>query len=329
MVRKGLVESEQNSYHLYNNIILNLDNLDRVYEYIGRNSKKGLNEQLFTLFEKYKSKNQVLMEYCNSQIVRIEQNKTVEYFNGDLVELENVLTACYELFSVLNETFERDFSVRVFKDSKKFESIKNKVINILYQYGEFPEKDTILGNLNIVKNPTYINFKGAGSISLGNQEINLNNINGDIAISSLAINDIGKIKVTGNSIITIENLTSFHTFNNKNMLVIYLGGYHNKIRRDFIRLMYEQNPSVNYYHFGDIDAGGFYILEHLKRETKVNFVPYKMDLQTIKTHIKYAKKLTENDRSRLTKLLDTQYSEVVTYMLENDCKLEQESVHNF
>ena len=103
------------------------------------------------------------------------------------------------------------------------------------------------------------------------------------------LSDIDRIDVTGNKVITIENLTSFHTFNNKDMFIIYLGGYHNNIRREFIKKIYSQNPKVNFYHFGDIDAGGFYILEHLKQQTGVNFIPYKMDIETLKEYSKYTK----------------------------------------
>ncbi len=326
LVRKNLVVSKQNASHLYNNVDLKLENIEEGYNYIGRKSKRNINENVLNLLEKYKTKNEILMSYCNEQFERVRGNKSIEYFNGNLTELENILVACDSLFNVKIETFQRDFSVRVFKDSKIFENIKSKVINLLFQYGDFPEKESVLGNLNIVKNPTYINFKGAGTVTIANQMIDLSKINGDIAISSLAIEDIESIKVTGSSVITIENLTSFHTFNDNNMLIIYLGGYHNRIRREFIKKLYKQNPDVEYYHFGDIDAGGFYILEHLKRETSVEFVPYMMDVQTLKEHIKYSKSLTENDRVRLSNLLDSQYKDVITYMLENNCKIEQETI---
>lgn len=74
------------------------------------------------------------------------------------------------------------------------------------------------------------------------------------------------------------------------------------------------------------DAGGFYILEHLKRETGIEFQPYKMDLETLKEYQEYTKKLTINDRDRLIKLKESQFKEVIGYMLENDCKLEQEAI---
>lgn len=326
LVRKNLVIAKQNAARLHDIISLNLENIETAYNYIGRKSKKNINEKVIELLEKYKVKNEILSAYCNEQFERINRNKSVEYFNGDLTELEYILTACCGLLNVNVETYQRDFSVKVFRDSKIFENISSKVINLMFQYGDFPEKEAVLGNLNIVKNPTYINFKGAGSITLAEQKIDLARINGDIAISSLAIEDIDYINVTGNSVITIENLTSFHAFKDNNMLVIYLGGYHNSIRRQFVKKTHKQNPNVKYYHFGDIDAGGFYILEHLKRETGVGFIPYKMNIDTLKKHIKYTKPLTDNDRVRLSNLLNSQYKEVITYMLENNCKLEQESI---
>ncbi len=90
--------------------------------------------------------------------------------------------------------------------------------------------------------------------------------------------------------------------------------------------MYLQNNDIDFYHFGDIDAGGLYILNHLKRETGVDFKPYKMDINTIKMYAEFTRPLTENDRTRLLKLKNSEYNEVVDYMLENNCKLEQEAI---
>ncbi|MDD3751186.1 MAG: DUF2220 family protein [Tissierellia bacterium] len=327
LVRKELVFAKQSASHLYNNVIFNLEKLKEAYDYAGRISKKQKNDEVIKLLQKYESKNVILKRYCFEQYERINNNKSIEYFNDDLKELENVLIACCKALNVSTETYLRDFSIQVFKDSKLFEKISSKVINLLFQYGDFPEKETVLGNLNIVKNPSYINVKGNAVISLAGQELDLSKIKGDIAISSVSLCDIDNINVIGDSVITIENLTSFHTFNEPNMFTIYLGGYHNKIRREFIKKMYEKNPNISYLHFGDIDAGGFYILEHLRRETGVDFKPYKMDIETIKSYKGYTKKLTENDRIRLNRLLDSKYSNVIEFMLENNCKLEQESTN--
>ncbi|WP_422449407.1 Wadjet anti-phage system protein JetD domain-containing protein, partial [Thermoanaerobacterium sp. DL9XJH110] len=88
-----------------------------------------------------------------------------------------------------------------------------------------------------------------------------------IAISSSMLGDIDSVKVFRGKVMTVENLTTFHSFQEKDYFVIYLGGFHNRVRRDFIKMLYDQNSDATYYHFGDIDAGGFLILEHLKDTT--------------------------------------------------------------
>ena len=199
--------------------------------------------------------------------------------------------------------------------------------NLLYEYGDFPEKDQILPSFNLVKTPTYVNYKGAGKIIISGQTIDLLKLSSDIAISSKMLSDIERIEVLGSKVITIENLTSFHRFNEEDFFVIYLGGFHNTVRREFIKKLYEQNPQKQYYHFGDIDVGGFRILEHLKSKTKVPFMGYYMDIDTLVRYKEFSKKLTQNDRINLERLLiHDEYESVIDYMLENNCKLEQEAV---
>ncbi len=84
--------------------------------------------------------------------------------------------------------------------------------------------------------------------------------------------------------------------------MIYLGGYHNHSRRNLLMQIYQKLPDAQYYHFGDLDAGGFYILEHLKRKTGIPFQMFQMDIEILKKYEDYAKPLTENDKKRLMQL---------------------------
>ena len=93
-----------------------------------------------------------------------------------------------------------------------------------------------------------------------------------------------------------------------------------------IRKIYENNPDKKYYHYGDFDAGGFYILLALRRKTGILFSPLNINLETIKKYRDYTKKLMENDRIWLKNLLGGEFDVVINYMLENDCKLEQEAI---
>lgn len=327
LIRKQIIIAKANSACVYQDISLNLDKLEQAYEHIKRVPKRDINTSVIKLLQNYRDRNEILKHYCETQFERINSNKSIQFFNDNLIEFENILIAVDELPKLTTETFVRDFSIRVFKNSKVFEGLSTKVVNLLYEFGNFPEREQVLGNLNMIKNPTYVNFKGSGMIMIKGQSIDLTKLSSDIAISSMLLTDIDRIEITGKAVITIENLTSFHTFRNENMFAIYLGGYHNSIRREFIKKIFNQNPNILFYHFGDIDAGGFCILEHLKRQTGVDFNAYRMDLGTLKEYRMYSKKLTDNDRGRLSKLKDSQHSEVINYMLENNCKLEQEAIN--
>ena len=110
--------------------------------------------------------------------------------------------------------------------------------------------------------------------------------------------------------------------------MIYLGGYHNSVRRFLLREIYRAAPDAGYYHFGDIDVGGFLIYEDLCHRTGIPFKRYGMDLKHLMQYEKYGRALTENDRTRIERMLrenpDIEYADVLKYMLTAGVKLEQE-----
>ena len=318
------VKNTKNAFE--RSVILNTDSLGDIYKYLKRKPKAELNNTLLALMEKYLNENEVLNRYCSAQTERIRSNRSVERFDGDVDELEKTLRAIKEIFNVTEETYERDFSIRLYSDSKVFERIKKKAAWILFRYGDFPDEETVLEDLNIVKNPGHVYIKGNGSIVISGQKLDLSALKGDIAISSDLLKSIDEIRIGGNRLITIENLTTFNRFSDPQTLAVYLGGYHNSHRRNFIKKIFECNPEAEYLHFGDIDAGGFYILLHLRARTGIDFKPFRMDTSTLELYKSYSRPLTENDRKRLTDLLDTEFRDTVQYMLDNNCKLEQEAL---
>lgn len=305
---------------------LNTNRIDDCYSYLKRKPKKDVNAELLELLYGYAEGNDIVNLFCKEQIKRITNNKKAEHFKGNIQEYKDIVNVLQNITDIEQETYIRDFSIKILGDSKAFEKIKNTIVSILDEYGEFPDKDTILEDLNIVKNPGHVYIKGSGVINVDGQIINLNNLDGDIALSSSLLKKIHSIDISGNSILTIENLTTFNSYIPDNEFVIYLGGYHNSLRREFIKLLYKQNPDKEYFHYGDIDAGGFNILLHLRRKTNVDFKAIHMDIETLKNNMKYTQKLTESDRKRLRNLLGCEFDDVIKYMLENNCKLEQEAL---
>lgn len=323
---KEYITSKRKKNGIIDTVTLNVQFLDEVYRYISRTPKAQINEQLISLLDTYVDKNELLTRFCEAQKIRLSQNKKAEYFDGDVTEYEKLLKAVAMIFDVSEETFIRDYSIKVFGDSKTFESIKSKVKRLLFQYGDFPEEDTILEDLNIIKNPGHVYIKGSAVIVIKGQRLDLSELNGDIAISSALLPEISSITVTGSRVMTIENLTTFNAFHERDTFAVYLGGYHNSHRRNFIKKIYHDNPDADYYHFGDIDAGGFYILLHLRAKTAVHFIPYRMGIPELQQFKSCTKPLTDNDVKRLTALTDSEFSDTVNYMLEHNCKLEQEAL---
>lgn len=323
---KNFVIIKRQKNNVIVSISLNIAAVSEIYAFLGRTPKKDTNARLTQTLQSYIGCNDILDCYCREQLKRLSENKKIPQFDGDFQTFHNLLEVLANIMSIQKETFQRDFSSTILHDSKAFEKIKSKVVNILFEYGDFAEKETVLEELNIIRNPGHVYFKGNCIITISGQQIDLQKLNGDIGISSSLLDSIEDIQVQCRKVITIENLTTFNAFSDKDFFVIYLGGYHNHDRGEFIRKIYRLNPCAEYYHFGDIDAGGFYILLHLRKKTGVLFQPYKMDTSTLKNCMKKTKKLTDNDRTRLKNLLETEFQETVTFMLEHDCKLEQENL---
>ena len=178
----------------------------------------------------------------------------------------------------------------------------------------------------MIKNPGFIYLNGQIKISLNGQVVDIGKLNSPFSLTTENIKLLKILEIKDDNVLTIENLTSFYDTVLDNTLIIYLGGYHNALRRELLLKIFQFNSMLNYYHFGDIDAGGFYIYLHLIEKTKIPFKTIAMDKDVLIKYQEYTKRLTANDRKRLIKLKDVIDNDVIGYMLENDCKLEQEIV---
>lgn len=339
----SLVSAEYERNGVLKKIILNMENLDACYAYLGRTPRKQEQEALRGIWAELSNKMAAdcfapLRRYLAAQYVRIEKNQNVEYYNHDLEEYRALLEAAVAALRNREEIFIRNFSIQVFHDSKRLEQLAGKLSSLLYQYGEFQEKEAVLEECGIVRTPTYVMLKGNARLMLGGQELDLSLLRGDIALSTESLKGLQDLVVLGVRVVTVENLTSFHDYPAGEDCVIYLGGFHNQVKRNFLLYLYERNRDKEYRHFGDIDAGGFYILEHLKRKTGIAFRPLYMDIETLRQCWEDRKLLTGNDRKRLIQLKEElekcgthnkeeeNYRDVIDYMLDQNCKLEQEAV---
>ena len=354
--KRALVEyTERNSY--ITKIILKSESIAEAYKEAGRVPKQKTLEQLADLLREKqllfetgvnalddmtRDVSESVITYIKAQKERMSEGKLPEYYSEE-EEYEDMWRLLEFLSCEHEEVYCRDLSVRLYRDSKKLEAIKPKVESLLFKYGDFPEKEMVLAECSVISTPSYVMCKGDIIIRFGEQELDVGKLRGDVAFSGKTLEDITSVSVCSDMLVTVENLTTFHRYDPGNGAVLYLGGFHNRTKRDFLKMIYENNKGIKYYHFGDIDAGGFNIYEHLKARTGIPFELMNMDVSILEKYSEYTKKLTANDVSRIKKLIE-RYEQAalgaddekkkcaestlmtLRYMLEHNVKLEQEAL---
>lgn len=321
--------------HIISKVRLNTEMLDAAYEYVSRISKNDwiiCNQQMLVSYVK-QDPTMVCRTFVEYLLKRLGEHKSVKEF----IQLENpeqtrqLLDVIQAIEKNDKPLYIREFSIIYFQDSKAFEDIKAKVAHVFRRFKEGSKTlkdEDLFAEYGIYHTPNYVYFKGDAVLSIGEETVDLSVLKQGIGISG---EDIGRIRFCDmtmvKKIVTIENLTTYFRWQEEHSLLIYLGGYHNSIRSTLLQEIYSRYPEAEYYHFGDIDAGGFEIYRNLCEKTGIPFQMYKMDLKILQQYEIYCKPLTKNDRKRLQDMLNREeLKEVISYMLEHNIKLEQECV---
>ena len=334
-VAAGLIIAEKDQIGRYSKIKLNIARVDDCYALLKRTSIPDQCKKVLSVLEKANNVEclligRIVSDFCE----QIKAYKKLPYDLGyDARRVGEVLQVLEAVTKLTSETYIRNFSTALFKDSKRFQrEYRSTIESILFNYtDDVVEKDDILGYYNLYENPTYVLIKGNARICFDESAIELSEMPGGIALSNGSLAGIHKISVKADKVITVENLTTYHDCDEQDTVYIYLGGYHNTSKQKLLELIYENNGDKEYYHEGDLDVYGFLILKNLIDKTQIPFKPLFMDLGTIERFYRAGlyKNLSARDRKVITSKKDGQlsaYKDVLEYMLANDCKVEQESI---
>lgn len=135
-----------------------------------------------------------------------------------------------------------------------------------------------------------------------------------------------------NKILFIENKANYIDYiqNKKkdNEFVVYHGGMYGPIKGQFFKNIYEVAKNCEFYHWSDIDIGGFKIFIRLKRIIP-NLKPFKMDKEAFYSKQPYWKEMRETYKIQLIEMRKQEvyacFYDVMDEMLKNNSKLEQEA----
>lgn len=316
-------------------IILNIDAIHALEDYalthLAITPRSFLANELRQIISIYKGKSELVDYYIQSLNQSIASG-----IDLDITKEKDILRALLFLSNNYEAIYIREASLLIYGDSKYLETNRKAQLNqILKRYiesksiGIDDEEENLLERFNIIDINQEICIKGNCTITLSNGNcIDLSGLSGGLSLSNKDIDLIQTIKINNHSLMTVENKTSFLRLD-KQSCMIYLGGFATKAQIAFLKKIHQNNPLLTYYHFGDIDAGGFWIHKKLCEQTGINFNLFSMSENELKDsrYQAYCLPLTANDISRLNRLKDDyHYRQCIDYMLKNNVKLEQEII---
>ena len=242
----------------------------------------------------------------------------------------------------------RTFSMKCYHDSKFFEkNIESILIRIIKKYcinadseniSEEISDNDVLAQIGIVKYPEVIEFCGNMSCEINEQKLVFSSKTKGSYINEHTIQCMKNIELINvRKIIFIENKANYIDYienKKEDELVIYHGGFYSPTKGKFFEKIYnasrEAECKPTYYHWSDIDIGGFKIYARLRDNSIPELVPYRMDKSTLVENKIYWNSFDNKYRELLKKIKqEERYSvffEVIDFMLENNIRLEQESM---
>lgn len=318
LVNKGYIFTKKLPHDtVVGTIILNIDRVDEIKQMLDIEGVSAKREALLNTLSLYDD--EIIVNLKNDILDRINAKKSIkQYLDSDFLD---AIKAIHYLEHLDHDIYERNASNYLFNDSKRLGKLKKVISNIYDNENVFIEK-------GIIGIKPYLYIKGTGKIRINKQIIDLESLNTSLGIpidNPDIIEFIDIFKVT-----TIENLTTFYDYNDDG-LIIYLGGFSTRSQTGILNKL--KNNTLNFYHFGDIDFGGYTILNNLMESLGIQINAVNMDIDTLKGNLGYAQsfddeRYIEKLNSLLSKPLLEPYYEVINYMIEHKVWLEQESLYN-
>lgn len=302
--------------------------LEETYQYESRYAVKQRFEKLIAAYEK---ESPAAGFVCEKLKRMLKENRV----SPNYLQIEDMLKALVFIEKNERELFLREASMLIYGDSKYLEeNVLHPVCRVLREYLERPcqedeLEDEILEEYHIVRERQKLCLKGNITIRMAGRELELGAFADGVEFFADELKQLEWIRIHTSHFMTVENRTSWLRLNIPDAALLYLGGYCVRSQRDFLKKVFSDNPELVFWHFGDIDAGGFYIHEHLCRVTGILFRLYRMSRKELENPLFQSclRPLTQQDRIRLKSLKKQElYRDLAVYMLEKNVKLEQEIV---
>ena len=326
--------------HLLESVTLNPDRVGDLFSLLGRDPLAARRDRLRDLLlgDRFRLDGWRLqaLEHTLAQL-KAEYSPT-PFSLRDEEHNRDLLAALVALDGVTEETPIRVFSVRVYNDSKQFEALKGAVVHLARRHQ--PDwhdlaPDEVLRELGLVANPDHLYLHGPWQLAdAGGVVYSFADFEPSVGIPARLAAGVWQVTVAAERVVCVENLTPFYELvrhEPEELAALYLGGNPSPPCRHLLRCLAETLPErVPLLVWADLDYGGLSILAQLRRLVSPRFAPYRMDVETLDAHARWAKPLTPGDERSLARLARHPYlvdlRPLIRHMLARGLKLEQEAV---
>ncbi|SCZ81028.1 Wadjet anti-phage system protein JetD domain-containing protein [Acidaminobacter hydrogenoformans] len=350
--------------NLLDKLFLNLGQLEAAYDFLGRMPLLRQLEEAGQALAALDSALPWVEAYQTEMLRCLSEERRFHRLLPQEPDKLGLLLDTFKGLGEISELTERIFSTRYLGNSKTFErSVRSRLVTILKAYLDPEmEEDQLLASVGIVRNYDELLLKGELSILLDGQWLDLSRFSYGTSLNSESIRRLEAIEVRSGTVLTIENKAVYYEYIKhapEDEIVIYLGGFFGKYTRLFMEklrdaaststvtipmvtkpttatvltdsaLTAKTSKKPQYRHWGDIDLGGFMIYDTLKVILGEGLTPLYMDLETLQNNADQAMDFGEDYAARLGGYIErnpeTEFAEVIRYMLAHRVRLEQEAL---
>ena len=237
--------------------------------------------------------------------------------------------ACEYLEEVDAPLTPRELSLLVTGDTKKIDKTGLKrLASTLRRKNSASSNQGALTDAGVIADLKTICIKGPIVLITDRGAIDASILPNGISMFDVDLPNIDRSYVRAKRIITVENLDAYRRCNGEDVY-IYTEGSVSPRHRALLRMIHEQNPQVEFAHFGDIDYAGIKAHRVIEETLGCEVGMFHMGIAELAnpSYRKAIHPLTSKDRDLLARLLEYErYRGLVSYMLERNVKLEQEIV---
>lgn len=218
----------------------------------------------------------------------------------DALKVIEAAQACEE------DAIVRVLSVALFRDSKRIEGLVRHLDLLTAESLSAPAREwpEVFGSLGLIKEPQPMLFAGEGEIEVkGHNRTRI--VPPYLGVANHAVEAYSG---SPRWVLTIENLTTFHTAarmaGRHDGLIVYSGGMPSPHWCGaYVRVVAGLPGDVPCYHWGDIDLGGFRIAARIRRALPASrkLLPWMMDARSIGEELKPMSGSARNAMARAAK----------------------------